>query len=190
MSRFPSKPWRLDDTTPVSERLRLDNELADDGVETPEVQRFAACIATKAAGGSRSTLAAAALAAVQSKPYVPDPMVDGQMTEELQRPLYTLLNGGDCEDLAQLLMAVFLLMHFETIPVWLTQPEESQNHTTVIVKIPGTIGDPRLTQDLGEVGWNWAEATIKGARLGEHPYAAADRVRSWTSLGHRPRVAA
>lgn len=185
MSRFPDHPWRLDDTTTVARRLELDFELADDGVETPEVQRFAACIATRAAGKSRFELATAALNAVQALPYVPDPMVDGQMTESLQRPLYTLLHGGDCEDLAQLLMAVLMILGFDVIPVWLEQEGETQNHTTMIVRVLGTTGDPRLTRDLGEHGWNWAESTIKGARLGEHPYEAAERVRSWSSLGRR-----
>lgn len=185
MSRFPDKPWRLDDSTPVAERLRLDNELADDGVATPEVQRFATCIAQRAAGKPRVALAEAALAAVQEKPYVPDPIVDGQMTEELQRPLYTLKNGGDCEDLAQLLMSVYLILGFQTIPVWLDQKGEEQNHTTVIVKLLGTRGDDELTRDMGEHGWWWAETTIKGAMLGEHPYAAAERVKSWTTLGYK-----
>ncbi len=70
--------------------------------------------------------------------------------------------GGDCEDLSALLMAVLYLLGFESRIVWIDQPGQAYNHVSLQVRLSDQ--------------WVWAEPSLEGAYLGEHPYAAMRRL--------------
>lgn len=109
------------------------------------------------------------MAYVQGRGYRSDPR--GQ--EWFQHPVYTLFYGGDCEDLAGLFMALGKAVGLETDVVWINQPGKPLNHVSAKVRV----GDE----------WLWAEASVKGALLGEHPYAAIARLGAWNVLRYNER---
>lgn len=82
--------------------------------------------------------------------------------EWYQGPVFTLANGGDCEDLSALFCSMCGCVGIESRIVWMDQPGAKLNHVTAQVRIPGK-------------SWEWAETTIASAKVGEHPYAAAKR---------------
>lgn len=75
---------------------------------------------------------------------------------------FTLRNGGDCDDLAPAVAALAILCGLQARFVYLSQPRSPLDHVTVKVLVDGE--------------WLWAEPTLRGARLGEHPYDAARRI--------------
>jgi hypothetical protein len=99
-------------------------------------------------------------------PHVPDPS-----GEDWHNNLaYTLTHGGDCEDLAALLAALYREAGFDATLTWMPLPDEDDDHVTVEVRVaPGAAPV-------------WAEPLVIGAALGEHPVIAAHR------LGQRHRV--
>mgnify|MGYP003644105733 CR=1 FL=1 len=66
---------------------------------------------------------------------------------------------GDCDDHARALSALYTVAGFKAGIGTLGDPP---THVAATVRTPS--------------GWNWAESTIPGARLGEHPRAAVARV--------------
>jgi transglutaminase-like putative cysteine protease len=101
--------------------------------------------------------AACALAAAQAVPYVPDPP-----GEWFQPVAYTLAHGGDCEDLAALVVALARALGLPARVVWMEEdPRLPLNHVSAQIFARGV--------------WLWAEATVPGARLGEEPHAAVAR---------------
>lgn len=89
----------------------------------------------------------------------------------------TLVEGGDCEDLATLLAALLRLgayfygLRLKTRLVWMRR-EGGQDHVAVQVRV----GDGHDTGDDPDGGWEWLEPSIVGARRGEHPEAAGQRL--------------
>ena len=75
---------------------------------------------------------------------------------------------GDCEDTSVLYAAFANAVPLVSgIPMsgrveWLSQPDSPQNHVAASVTLPS--------------GRAWAETTIAGARIGEHPYAVLARL--------------
>lgn len=136
-------------------------DLAFVGSLDPKVQAFA----RRAVGNATSERdrAAAALRAAQSVGYHPDPP-----GEWYQFPMFTMTYGGDCEDLVALLIAICMVAGLQAEPRWLDQPGSPLNHITSVV----------LVDDK----WLWADPTVVGARLGEHPYAAFNRTSSWHKI--------
>ena len=74
----------------------------------------------------------------------------------------TLELGGDCEDLSKAIVALDLAALLRARVEWLPQPEENQDHVSARVLLAGV--------------WEWQEASLAGARLGENPYQAAQRL--------------
>lgn len=77
---------------------------------------------------------------------------------------------GDCDDAAPLLVAVFRALGYRARLVAMRSPRQAAQgpyprHVSAQVSVDG-----------GRSWW-WAEPTVRGARLGEHPYAAAARLR-------------
>lgn len=103
--------------------------------------------------------------------YVEDP----ENEEWYQGPLWTLEHGGDCEEYAVIVGALFLFAGFRAGPFWLQQDYASLNHVTAVVELPDASGR----------GFHhtWAEGSIPGARLGEHPWDAAKRTEHMHRLG-------
>lgn len=104
--------------------------------------------------------AAALLDVVQRLPYYPDPP---GANDWIGDPRTVLRIGGDCEDLATLVVALWATAGLTARIQWIGQ-EGDQDHVSAQVQIPGA-------------GWIWGEPTIKGARFGEYPYDAARRLR-------------
>ena len=73
---------------------------------------------------------------------------------------YTLAHGGNCEDLSSALVALLFALGLPARVAWITQRDMPLNH--VVVRL----------EDTGE----WADPSIWGARVGETPYSALDRL--------------
>lgn len=98
------------------------------------------------------------LAAVQRVRYVPDPPGNA---DKICDALTTLREGGDCEDLAALVVGAARALGVPARLVWIAQGGPL-DHVVAEVYLDGR--------------WQWAEATIAGAQVGEHPYEAAARL--------------
>ncbi len=164
--------FRIPDTMPVCERVALMTRMAEADVRSREV---AAAAATARAEAGRYGwvadpawgLVSAALAAVQALPYRPDPPGE----EWLQPAWYTLRPavGGDCNNLSIALASVCFALGVPAQVVWITQTGQAINHVTVAVWAANA--------------WRWAEPAVRGALLGESPYAAVARTGAWNVVG-------
>jgi hypothetical protein len=103
-------------------------------------------------------LAASALQVVQSLYY----RLDHVGEEWFQSADYTIVNGGDCEDLGVMLAAVNGLLGLKSRLVWIYQPGHALNHLSTQLNVDDE--------------WIWEDPSVRGAQLGEHPYAALQRL--------------
>lgn len=160
------------DTPRRMTRLR---ELVNEAALWPGVVEWARIITRGAAamsGGGRShaeIIADLALRAVQRRcAFRRDP----PGVDVFQALGFTLENGGDCEDLAALLVGLLRLCAYyhgarlRAELVWMPVPEAELDHITVQVWCDGA-REPE-----------WMEASLKGAKRGEHPRDAARRLAS------------
>ena len=85
-----------------------------------------------------------------------------------------LRGQGDCEDMSILFVALARALGFRANTMWIQQDGAFQNHVAATVYIPTVIAPSGAPM--------WAETTIDGARIGEHPWVVVER------LGHTPRV--
>lgn len=168
---FPNRRVQVSDDTPVAVRLALVNRIANEAIYLPAVQRAAGAVAPRCLtagvpfqprsirpGECEYAYAARLLDFVQAIPYVQDPP-----GEWFQSVLYTLANGGDCEDKVSLFLALARYCGYDARPVWMNESESAQyNHVTAQIRIGAQ--------------WLWAETIVPGARLGEEPHAALIRV--------------
>lgn len=105
-------------------------------------------------------------------------------------PRVTFVEGGDCEDLATLLVAmtraareIYQLPVYARL-VWIKQPGRALDHVTAELAASDEALDetPVVVSVDGEIAprapWVWAEASVPGAALGEDPYAALVRARA------------
>lgn len=177
MRRYPYEPWRISDWTPVEERLRVMEDIAQEGQGFPSVQALAyqarsiSCAKQSVCSGPTTRdaaliLAASALEVVQSLYY----RLDHVGEEWFQSTDYTIENGGDCEDMGVMLVAINGLLGLKSRLVWIYQPGHPLNHLSTQLFLDGE--------------WIWEDASIRGASLGEHPYAALKRLG--TSSADRP----
>jgi hypothetical protein len=104
-------------------------------------------------------------------PFVLDP----PGVERIQPVLWTIAHGGDCANVSSTLRALYLAASVRSRLVWcdLQRQGYPYNHVTV-----------QITHDASSVPetlatWLWAEPSVRGAQLGEHPLAAAAREREW-----------
>lgn len=136
-----------------SERLEVFGELVRDLVVDPTVRETAARIRRQS---GRDGELAAALAHVQSFPTRPDPPGGGNTVCDARS---TELLGGRCVVRSIYLAGLYGVWGYPVELVWLPQPRWPLDHVTVRVLCQGA--------------WWWADPTIPGARLGEHPWDAA-----------------
>ena len=185
---------RVDPATPPALREAMLSVLADEGVAAvrPIAERVRAEAWREAPGESPWNfswrLAQRLLEAVHDLvEYQPDPVVDlydffARVPETLRPRRGTprsRLTGrtqglGDCEDMSTVTVALLRAVGLRARPVWIDQPGAFQNHVAVEVFLPST------TYPSGAPVW--AESTIEGARVGEHPVTVVER------LGHGARV--
>jgi transglutaminase-like putative cysteine protease len=114
-------------------------------------------------GTDRET-AARLLARVQVLPYWHDP--PGPVDLVCKTARCVLEQGGDCEDRSTLLAALYAEAGLSARLAWLTQPGAMEDHVSTQVRVDGV--------------WLWADSTVEGAELGEHPrdaYRRLGRVR-------------
>jgi len=105
-----------------------------------------------------------ALRLVQGLPYRPDPPGE----DWVQTSEYTATHGGDCEDLAALLVVLCVTAGVPARLLWIFQRRRVRDHVTAQACIAGV--------------WLWMEPTLR-AELGEYPYTAAERLRDQRAIG-------
>jgi len=144
------------------------------GTSSTAVQKMAQTAKTRSSKlffpNPRWGLAGYALCLVQATGYHADP--PGEWFQHVE---FTALNGGDCEDLSALLMSVLYLLGYESRLVWIDQPGKPFNHVTLQVHLSDQ--------------WVWAEASIEGSWLGEHPYDAMKRLSAYHKIAGRKDIA-
>lgn len=188
-------PW-----VPPDERVDVLNEMAEADSHTPQVR----AIVARALGelppnpSERAVWQRLLNAVFETVVYRPDPASDQdfyQPTHVTLRPVpgnpISPLTGkpkgaGDCED-SSVLFAAFvwaagamLGRPYRGRVEWLPQPGKPQNHVPALA-CPSQRASHDVESSLA-VGCVWAETTLPGARIGEHPYAALAR------LGNAERV--
>ena len=157
---LPADPFRLADTVPVCDRVRL-------------LEALAATLPESARTGEwhRRLLALEGLRAVQSLEYVPNTARE-EWLQSVGRTLRT--RRGECKALSTTLVALYRALGLRPRVVWVDQPGAPLNHVTAKVWIDG--------------GWLWAEPSVRGAMLGESPYDALARAGddAWEVVGGAP----
>jgi transglutaminase-like putative cysteine protease len=151
--------WPEDYTHTVHDRLVWLRALAREGTQHPLVLSWAAELQRRAGPRDRAGRAQLVLDAVHRVlVYRHD-----DCAECWQSADYTLRRReGDCEDWAVLAAALASLLDVPWKLRWLRQPGSAWDHVTLELQ-PGDT-------------WEWAEPSIAGAQLGEHPYTAAARL--------------
>lgn len=156
----------IDPHVPPEERVPILNELALRGAEDPDVQR----VTREAIRGLQSDreIAEALLRRVHAVPFWAYP----PKLECFAPAGKVLERGGDCDNLSVLYAASCLYAGIPASVVWINQPKSKLNHVTAVVFLDGE--------------WQWADPSIKGARIGETPYEAAHRTGNGAPLGIAP----
>lgn len=153
-------PFRIDDRTPVEVRLAwLERILSErNNPLFARLVRLADAYAGPVA--SEAVRAQAALRFAQRAGYIADP--PGEWFQPID---WTIRYGGDCEDLASLFVALARAMGVRARICWIDIPAAEFNHVSAQVWLDGR--------------WQWAEASVCGAHLGEAPMDAARRLDAW-----------
>lgn len=152
---LPAAPYCVPSSASPEERARIIAARAREALTDPSVQAAARGIAC--ANCQPRERAAAVLRRAQAAGFVADP----PGCDAYAPVAHTLAHGGDCDDLTPLVMALGTLTGFGARVAYLSQPDEPQDHVTGMLLVDGE--------------WLWAEPSVRGARLGEHPYDAARR---------------
>ena len=177
--------WRGDES--AEERAAAASDAASRGASLPAVVALAgACLRSarrRAVEGVYPVELAfldACMEAVQSLPYVED----AAGSDSLRDPDETIAEGGDCEDLAALLVALarcgarLLALRVSACVVWIAQPKWPTDHVSAWVSsgLCDLRGARVIEQGTEPPAWAWwAECSVRAAR-GESPYAALARV--------------
>lgn len=165
--------------TQVCDRIALLKRLALQGSHTEAVAQFAQQIVDRAKTLSQKNPARSghwfeelvvieALRAVQSLPYVADP-IEQDCYQDVET---TLQRGGECKALNVLLVALLMHWGIRAEIEWIMQPNKPLNHVAVSVYLGGR--------------WYWADASIQGALFGESPYQALKRTGAYHVVGGKP----
>lgn len=184
---FP--PFRAPDTLSPSQRLYILDGHVTDAIADGRVCAIAqairdrvlarACVSAHcdlSSEGLQMQIAQALLDYVQSLGYRSDP--PGQ--EWYQGVWWTILHGGDCEDLSVAFVSLARCAGLDAALFWITQKGASLNHVSAMV----TIGGKRLSATWVVGGrYFWAEGTVNGAKIGENPLQAAQRAGQSSHLG-------
>jgi hypothetical protein len=156
----PQRVYWVPDQMPWPERLMLLGQLADEGAQDPTIRALADQLWAES-GGDRAEFVGACMRIAQGVPYIPDPP-----GKDVFRDAPTVLReGDDCDGKVVLCCALLRAdRRVRCAPVHIPQPWSSEDHLAVAVELgPGQ-------------GPYWADVTIPGARLGEHPWAALVRL--------------
>jgi len=183
---FDAKPYRVSDYLSPEDRVELLTRIAKSAAgkavvcqaAQQAIQKYASVSGTRMGEPlSKRKIAQAILTFVQNDVgYVPDP--DGEWYQGVR---YTLEHGGDCEDMAVLLVAMAACVDIRGKLIWLEQPKARLNHVTAKVFVED--GGSFFRKPSGKLLWEWAEPTISKAKVGQHPYDAARWHGSANRLG-------
>ena len=171
-----TRPFDVPASLDTAARLALLGEVIADGCAAPAVRVFARKVYADACAVSAqhralpfgTALAVAALVRVQGLPFAPDPP-----GRDVYQPLaVTVERGGDCEDLVALYVGVLravVAMHphaegVEARAAWFEVPGAEEDHVVAVVR------------ESSAAPWRWAECSVVGAWLGEHPRDAVRRL--------------
>lgn len=165
---YPSTPFRICDDTTEQDRIDLLQDLAVHGSRLPEIGSLAQIVLSRVAiqqghAGRVRAIASEALKAIQHLEYHQHPS-----GEWFQRVDYTLTHGGNCEDLSSALVALLMRLGITAKAIWVNQSDRPLNHVAV--------------QAFVNNRWQWADPSISGARFGESPYQAIERLGSKLNL--------
>ncbi len=168
--------WAIDQRTPIPPRLEFYDHIARTAAHgSPVVANVAQFIRDQVAARSYG-LTAAQLARREAVAillwcqnnidYVPDP-AGPDIVHDVS---WTLVNGGDCEDIAICVVAIAMSMGFYATVRWLTKerPSDPQSHVSSMIWV--------------NENWEWAEATVR-ADFGEEPFSAAHRLNAVARVG-------
>ncbi len=138
------------------ERLVVLDRMATEAASDPTVLQFAA-VPESAGDHDRAALLLDRIHRLV--PYIEDPA-----GRDVFRPvLWTLANGGDCEDLSTLFVACCRANGMQARLVWLEQQSYAPlNHVSAQVIMRDGVWD-----------WQWADASLPNALVGQHPYHVA-----------------
>ena len=184
-------PFCISDMTPVEARVEELDRLANAGVKDPAlaslihvIRQHASklCVAAKnaASGDQKFTgalrsqnvcariLALECLRAAQSVAYV----AERSGRDCYQGVAWTIAHGGECKAKTVLFVALCRAVGLKACPIWLTQTGASLNHVLALVWVDGPGSKPL-----------WADASIRGAMLGESPYEAVPRLNAHSIVG-------
>jgi transglutaminase-like putative cysteine protease len=139
------------EATPQERLALLDAEATRAARESAIVRRFAT-VPANASEHERATILLDRVHRLVT--YKPDP--EGRdVFREIE---WTIANGGDCEDLSALFVAMCRTAGLAARLVWLEQQSYAAlNHVTAQVL-------------LSDGAWHWADASLPNAQLGQHPY--------------------
>jgi hypothetical protein len=180
--------------TPVIKRVAVINRLVRQDLDDPDLAALAARCVADSDGTPRGI--AQSILEMQNREvlYTNDP---GRL-EVFQSARYSFARRrGDCEDKAIAFATIAILAALESVCCWLTQPPPApNNHVAPKVCLTRLNDQPysyvQAIWDYRESSgrhnleitcpemidgtWVWAETTLVGARVGEHPYDALDRI--------------
>lgn len=177
----------IHDTLPADQREDLLNAMADEGAADKSVRSAALWLVDRRASelGRDITDTEAAQALLDGLHELAEYDDDPDYREEYNRAVTSLVPAvgaavspitgarkgrGDCDDLAVLFVAMARAVGLSAQVLWLDQPRASFNHIAAAVcEVNGTC--------------HWVETTLPGARVDEHPYAAAARLGNNATTG-------
>lgn len=192
--RFRVSPW-----TSAETRVLWLNALVDQGVRRDRdlLGPIALDLRARAAAQTPRAIAQSILDGQnQLVAYEMDP--DGE--EIFQTARWSIVGGvGDCEDKSVTFATLAILAGLDADVVWVFQPDADNNHVPARVSL--SLLDGRNVEEL-RAPWDddgrrypkvrvlvgpraahrpagrlrWAEPTLRGARVGEHPYDALRRL--------------
>jgi len=156
---YDQPPFAIPDETPITVRLQVLELTARDASVREDFQYIAREIKRAVVPNATwQQIAAVALALVHKLPY----LFDKDYRDTWQGVKWTLKYGGDCEDLAVVLMAIYLALGIRASLIWINF-DAPYNHVTV------KVGPTRETE-------LYAESIVKTARLGQSPYELQNEV--------------
>lgn len=156
-----TQPFVIDDAIEPAARVAVMRFVAERGAHAPIARRLAELVRHRAGpGASPYKVASEALRVAQRAGYV-----RADEPEYFRPVAYTAVHGGDCEDLTPLLAAIATNLGIPWHIEWIDQPEQALNHVALKLRVDGA--------------WLWADPSVCGARLGEDPYAAIERLGQW-----------
>lgn len=189
--------------TSVEQRVAILNSLVRQDLCDPDLQRMAKECAARTDGTPRGIAQAILDLQNEKIAYVLDP----GRSEVFQSARYSLARrAGDCEDKGVFFATLAILAGLRAAVCWLNQPPPARNnHVAPKVCLSWLRGAPAsyvpaiwdyserrgehtlevtCPTGLEEGVWVWAETTLRGARVGEHPYDALARLGTQSEARH------